>query len=135
MDIEIRKYKDSDLERVNEILEESFQITKSQIVGDDFFEIVAIEDNTVVGYLLLTRVLNPIRNIYYYNVDYVCVDSRYRGHEIGKKMLDYAYTLAKKNGVIYLQLTCSRFREAAHKLYEKCGYVKRDSDIYRKDIL
>lgn len=135
MDIEIRKYKDSDLERVNEILEQSFQVTKSKIVGDEFLEIVSSINNKVVGYLLLTRVFNPIRNIYYYNVDYVCVDSNYRRYGIGKKMMEYAYLEAKRLGGSYLQLTCSRFRLEAHKLYESCDFIKRDSDIYRKDIL
>ena len=36
---------------------------------------------------------------------------------------------------LYLELTCSRFREAAHKLYENAGFIKRDSDIYRKDVI
>ena len=50
-------------------------------------------------------------------------------------MLDYAYSLAKKEDSLYLQLTCSTFRIAAHQLYEKCGFVKRESDIFRKEIL
>ena len=36
---------------------------------------------------------------------------------------------------MYIQLTSSRHREAAHKLSLACGYVKRDSDIFRKDII
>jgi len=43
--------------------------------------------------------------------------------------------IAKKDDAMYRQLTCSRFREAAHKLYMSSGYVKRDSDIFRKEII
>ena len=66
---------------------------------------------------------------------YVKVDKRYRGQGIAKKLLDYAEEYAKENKAIYLQLTCSTFRTSAHKLYEKCGFIKRDSDLYRKELL
>ena len=135
MNIEVRNYQENDLDSVNEILQESFQVEKDQIVGNEFQEIVAVVEEMVVGYLLLTKVYNPIgrKNIFY--IDYVCVDSKYRRHGVGKKLLDYAYEEAKRQGGTYLQLTCSRFREAAHKLYESCDFVMRDSDIYRKDII
>lgn len=135
MNIEIRYYKDSDLDSVNEILEEAFQVEKENFKGEEFCEIVAVTEEMVVGYLLLTKVYNPIgkKNIYY--VDYVCVDSEYRRHNIGKKLLEFAYQEAKIQGGDYLQLTCSRFRAAAHKLYDSCDFVMRDSDIYRKDII
>ena len=135
MDIEIRDYQDNDLDFVNEVLEEAFQVKKDKVVGDEFIEIVACVDNRAVGYLLLTKVINPIGKKIIYNVDYVCVLSKYRGHGIGKKLLEYAYYKVKELGGSTLQLTCSRFRVEAHKLYESCNFIKRDSDIYRKEIL
>ena len=133
--LEIRKYNDSDLDSVNVVLKEAFSIEKSNFSGDEFIEIVASNNGDICGYLLLTRVLNPIKNKYYMLVDYVCVSSKYRGLGIGKKLINYAYDVAKKEKVMYLQLTCSTFRVAAHRLYESCGFVKRDSDIYRKEIV
>jgi len=135
MNVTIRPYLASDLNSVNQILQSSFSCTKGSFASEEFQEIVADIDGIVVGYLLLTRVLNPIKNHYYYLVDYVCVDSNYRGRGIGKYLLDYAYQVAKAGGGMYLQLTCSRFRIAAHKLYAKCNFMKRDSDIYRKEII
>lgn len=135
MNVEVRMYEEKDLEGVNQILKESFAIQKGAIVGNEYKELVAICNQKVVGYLLLTTVFNPIGKRIIYYVDYVCVDSEYRGHGIGKKLLDYAYELAKEEGVSYLQLTCSRFRISAHRLYEKCNFIRRDSDIYRKEIL
>ena len=104
-------------------------------VADNIFEIVATVEDKVVGYLMLTKVWNPILQKYYCLVDYVCVSSSYRDGGVGKKLLDFAYQVAKGESAIYLQLTCSRFRIAAHHLYEKCNFIKRDSDIYRKEIL
>ncbi len=135
MNIEVRGYREEDLVGVNEILKEAFTCEKGKVVGEEFQELVAVMDNQIVGYLLLTKILNPIKNRYYYLVDYVCVSSSYRGKGIGKELLDYAYKIAKEQQAMYLQLTSSRFRTAAHKLYDKCGFIKRDSDIYRKEII
>ena len=134
MNIEVRDYKDEDLESVNRILEESFNISKKSINNDCFREIVSTIDGKVCGYLLLTKVLNPVKDKYYFLVDYVCVDSKYRNLGLGKKMLSYAEEVACSYNAMYLQLTCSTFRIEAHKLYESCGYVKRNSDLFRKEL-
>ena len=128
--IEVRFYENRDLDSVNTILEEAFKVSKSNFNNSSIKEIVALADGNVCGYLLLTKVLNPILNKYYYLVDYVCVLSSYHGR--GKKLLSFAEDVALRDDAMYLQLTCSSFRIAAHKLYENCGFVKRDSDIFRK---
>ena len=135
MNIEIRKYNENDLEGVNKVLKQAFSVEKDNFNNELCYEIVACSDKEVCGYLLLTKVLNPVLNKYYYLVDYVCVLEEYRGQGIAKKLLDYAEEYAKENKAIYLQLTCSTFRTSAHKLYEKCGFIKRDSDLYRKELL
>ena len=128
----IRDYRESDLEQVNRILEEAFSHTKNNFTSINYHEIVCEKDHVVCGYLLLTKVFNPIRNRYYELVDYVCVLSNYRGFGIGEEMMKYAEEIARKDDAMYLQLTCSASRVAAHHLYEKCGFIKRESDIYRK---
>lgn len=130
--IDVRFYENRDLDSVNTILEEAFKVSKSNFNNSSIKEIVALVDGNVCGYLLLTKVLNPILNKYYYLVDYVCVLSSYHGRGIGKKLLSFAEEVALRDDAMYLQLTCSSFRIAAHKLYESCGFVKRDSDIFRK---
>ncbi len=135
MDVKVRLYQSDDFESIHLLLMDSFSVSKKDFYSDCFCELVATIDSQVVGYLLLTKVLNPIIDKYYYLVDYVCVDSKYRNLGVGKKMMEYAYRVAKENSAIYLQLTCSTFRIAAHKLYESCGFVKRESDIFRKEII
>lgn len=131
----VRDYKEDDLDDVNELLMDSFSITKENFDDSCFFEIVVEADGKVRGYLLLTKVMNPIAKKNYFLVDYVCVSDEYRRKGLGRKLLDYAYLHAKIERGMYLQLTCSYFRIAAHHLYESCGYVKRESDIYRKEIV
>ena len=132
MNIDVGYYKDEYLDQVNVILKEAFNIEKSNFNGEEFKEIVAKYDGDVVGYLVLTKVLNPIKNKYYYLVDYVCVLSKYRGLGISDKLMRFAEDVAREDKAMYLQLTCSTHRLAAHKLYERCGYIKRDSDQFRK---
>ena len=134
MDIVIRKYQDTDLDSVNNILNEAFQKQKENFSDDNFYEVVAQCNEKVVGYLLLTRVLNPIKNKYYYLVDYVCVLSEYRGLGISDKMMKKKKKIVRENKGLYIQLTCSRFREDAHKLYKNCGFYIKESDIFRKNL-
>ena len=135
MEVVVRDYKKDDLEGVNEVLFEAFSIEKKNFNDSIFKEIVAVVDGNIAGYLLLTKVLNPIKDKYYYLVDYVCVSSKYRNMGIGNKLIDYAEEIARQDKVIYMQLTCSYTRIAAHRLYEKCGFKKRESDIFRKELL
>lgn len=132
MNIVIDYYKDDYLNQVNNVLLEAFNVHKSNFTGEQFKEIVSIVDGEVCGYLLLTKVLNPIKNKYYYLVDYVCVLSKYRGLGISDKLMEFCEKIAREDNAMYLQLTCSTHRVAAHKLYERCGYIKRDSDQFRK---
>ena len=132
MNIVIELYKDEYLEQVNRVLKEAFNVEKGNFSGEQFVEIVAKYEGEVVGYLVLTKVLNPIKNKYYYLVDYVCVLSKCRGLGISDRLMEFAEEIARRDNAMYLQLTCSTHRVAAHKLYERCGYIKRDSDQFRK---
>ncbi len=132
MNIVVDYYKDENLEQVNNVLKEAFNVEKNNFSGEEFKEIVALYDDEAVGYLLLTKVLNPIKNKYYYLVDYVCVLSKYRGLGISDRLMEFAEDIAREDNAMYLQLTCSTHRVAAHRLYERCGYIKRDSDQFRK---
>ena len=132
MNIVVDYYKDENLEQVNNVLKEAFNVEKNNFSGEEFKEIVAKYNGDVVGYLVLTKVLNPIKNKYYYLVDYVCVLSEYRGLGVSDKLMGFAEKIAREDNAMYLQLTCSTHRVAAHRLYERCGYIKRDSDQFRK---
>lgn len=135
MNVIVRDYRNDDLDDVNCLLKESFSIEKRNFQDSCFREIVIEMDDKVVGYLLLTRVLNPIKNKYYFLIDYMCVSENYRRKGLGRKLLDHVYEIAKGENAMYLQLSCSYFRVAAHHLYKSCGYFKRESDIFRKVIV
>lgn len=133
--MEIRLYENKDLNRVNYILKESFNLNKTNINSNEFIEIVCEYDGVVRGYLLITKILDPVKNGYKFYIDYVCVDSKYRNKKIGYNMLLFVEKIAKEQDIMYIELTSSKDKVAAHKLYEKCGFKKRESDIFRKCVI
>ena len=135
MTMTVRDYLETDLDEVNVILKEAFSTEKTNFNAKEFHELVATVDDKVVGYLLMTKVLNPIKNKNFYLIDYVSVLSDYRGMGVGKKLLEEAEKIAREEETMYLQLTCGYQRKAAHKLYEKSGFIKRESDQFRKELV
>lgn len=49
-------------------------------------------------------------------------------------MMDKVLEIATDNNALYIELTSRAERVAAHHLYEKCGYLKRDSFIFRRTL-
>ncbi len=131
--IDVREYEMTDYFDVSRILKEAFDVSKANVNPDDNYkELVATIDNKPVGYLVLTKVLDLVKGKPYFLVDYVCVDSNYRNLGIGYKLMDKVLEIASSYDGLYIELTSKRERVAAHHLYEKAGYVRRDSFIYRR---
>ena len=133
--MEIRKYEDKDFERGNEIVLKSFGYERADVHDERSHEFVACIDDIVVGYMILNEMIDIIKNKKTYHIDYVCVDPEYRGQKIGKTMMDYVIDYAKKEGGSRIELTSNPTRVAAHKLYENCGFIKRDTDVFRKELV
>ena len=132
--MEVREYQKDDFDRVNEIILKSFGYERENVSDARSHEFVACIDGNVVGYLILNEMLDIIKNIKIYHVDYVCVDPDYRGKKIGKAMMDYIINYAKENGGSRIELTSNPTRVAAHKLYENCGFEIRDTDVFRRNL-
>lgn len=133
--IDVREYRMTDYFEVNRIIKEAFDVEKANVnLDDNYTELVGVVDDKVVGYLVLTRVLDLIKGKPYYLVDYVCVDSNYRNLGIGHRLMDKVLEIATANNALYIELTSRAERVAAHHLYEKCGYQKRDSFIFRRTL-
>jgi ribosomal protein S18 acetylase RimI-like enzyme len=61
----------------------------------------------------------------------VVVDGGARGKGVGEALCKTAIARAKAAGVSALDLASARTRASAHRLYERLGFQKRDSDVYR----
>lgn len=50
------------------------------------------------------------------------VDDGFLNQVIGKKLMEYAITVGKKNGCKSAQLTTNKIRTDAHRFYERLGF-------------
>lgn len=132
MEIEIRRMEDNDFHKVRKIIADNFAIEKEKVKNDKCLEFVACKDKEVVGYFILNVISDVVKNDKWFLVEYVCVDIEYQELGIGTKMMEFAIAFGKKMGVSYLELTSGFKREKAHHIYEKLGFIKRESYIYRR---
>lgn len=144
MAVLIREYEDTDFLSVKDILIEAFPeineflvktLVDNNVLNLDrkrHMQLVAVDDGVVVGYVLVLRNFDPLMGKTNFWIDYVCVKSDARGKGIGKTLLKKVEEIAISEDVLFLQLTSSRFRTAARKLYVDMGFEIRESDIFRK---
>ena len=124
-----------DFEGASRVLDQAFGYKKETLSDPRVYEFVACSGDVIVGYFNLMEEIDIIRNLKIYHVGYVCVDNDYRGQGIGHKMMEYAIQYAKDNHVQRMELTSGNKREATHKLYLSLGFEKRDTSVFRKELV
>lgn len=67
-------------------------------------------------------------------IEDVVVDESARGHGVGEALNTAAIDEAKARGAITVELTSRPSREAANRLYQRLGFVARDTNVYRYTI-
>ena len=132
MNVKIREYQNSDYDSVDLILKNNFQVNKAKCKDANVLEFVAVKDEKVVGYFIMRRLLDIVKNSKWFYLEYVCVDKDYQNQGIGSKMLDFVIKFAQEEKASYIELTSGYKREVAHHLYEKVGFEKRESNIFRR---
>lgn len=91
--------------------------------------LVAEIDGAIAGILSLIVVNIPTGRKAW--IEDVVVDSDFRGQNIGFELVEYAKNEAEKLGVKKIYLTSNPARQAAHRLYTKCGFEKYDTTLFR----
>jgi ribosomal protein S18 acetylase RimI-like enzyme len=96
--------------------------------------LVARDDETgeVVG--SLTLVLFPIPTSMRAWIEDVVVDEAARGRGVGEALNQFALDRARAAGATTVDLTSRPSREAANRLYQRLGFVARDTNVYRYDL-
>ncbi len=67
-------------------------------------------------------------------IEDVVVNDTYRGQGIGEKLVQHAINFAKTKDVNLLMLTSHPSRIAANKLYQKVGFNRRETNVYKMII-
>ena len=108
--------------------------TKAQlqsIVDHDACDLLIARDrdDTILG--SMTLVLFPIPTGIRGWIEDVVVDEAARGKGVGELLNRHALDIAKARGAKTVDLTSRPSRVAANKLYQKLGFVLRDTNVYR----
>ena len=90
---------------------------------------IAREDQEVLG--MLSLVLFPIPTGMRAWVEDVVVDEKARGKGIGKALSEHALKEALRLGAMTIDLTSRPSRVAANLLYQRVGFTKRETNVYR----
>lgn len=90
---------------------------------------VARVEGKVVGSLTLAtfRIPTGLRAW----IEDVVVDSSARGHGVGEALNKAALDEARARGAVTVDLTSRPSREAANRLYQRLGFVQRETNVYR----
>ncbi|MCX4548955.1 GNAT family N-acetyltransferase [Streptomyces sp. NBC_01387] len=91
--------------------------------------LVARVDGEVAG--TLTLVVSPLPSGRRAHVEDVVVDTAARGHGVGRALIEHALGVAEAAGARTVDLTSRPSREAANRLYERVGFRRRESNVYR----
>ena len=91
------------------------------------------EDGTILGSMTLVvfRIPTGVRAW----IEDVVVDTEARGMGIGQALNEYAIQMAEQAGAKTIDLTSRPSREAANRLYQRLGFVARETNIYRYTIV
>lgn len=87
------------------------------------------EEGKILGMLSLATFKIPTGKRAW--IEDVVVDSVARGQGAGQALVEAAVRRAKKVGAKTVDLTSRPTREAANRLYRRCGFKQRETNVYR----
>jgi ribosomal protein S18 acetylase RimI-like enzyme len=91
--------------------------------------LLARDGDAIVG--TLTLALFPIPSGVRAWIEDVVVDERARGGGVGELLTRAALELARRRGARTVDLTSRAGREAANRLYERVGFERRETNVFR----
>jgi len=97
--------------------------------SDNTAVFIAEEDGEIVG--MMTFVTYRIPSGLKAWIEDVAVDTSKQGKGIGNALIERAIEYAKQLNISKVDLTTAPFRVAANALYQKLGFVKRETNVYR----
>lgn len=104
-----------------------------EIVGDSATVVfVARDGGGIVGLLTLAMFRIPTGMRAW--IEDVVVDGRARGKGVGEALNRAALATARQRGAKTVDLTSRPSREAANRLYQRIGFVRRDTNVYRYEL-
>ena len=104
------------------------------VAADSATLLVARDDGgPILG--ILTMLVYPTATGIQARIEDVVVDTAARGRGIGEALTRAALDRAAPAGARHVDLTSSPLREAANRLYRRVGFVRRETNLYRYELL
>jgi ribosomal protein S18 acetylase RimI-like enzyme len=102
------------------------------VESDASILLVALDGETIVGSLTLAvfRIPTGVRAW----IEDVVVDETARGKGVGAALNAAALARAAAEGARTVELTSRPSRAAANRLYQRLGFVARDTNVYRFEL-
>lgn len=102
------------------------------VSGPNTHLLIARNGQDIVGMLTLAifRIPTGIRAW----IEDVVVDASARGQGVGEALTREAVRIAGTHGARTVELTSRPAREAANRLYQRLGFERRDTNVYRLTI-
>ena len=107
----------------------SDQAVRAIVESDASHLLVAREGTVILGFL--TLVVFPIPTGIRAWIEDVIVDAGARGKGVGEKLNVFALDLAASLGARTVELTSRPSRASANRLYQRLGFVERETNVYR----
>jgi len=99
------------------------------IAHEDVFVLLAFADQAIAGMIQIASYPRAEGPAVW--VDTLVVDEAYRGHGIAALLLNETLEIAKTQGWSEVKLTSRPERLAANKLYEKTGFERHHTNLWR----
>ena len=102
-------------------------------VGDSHAVVMVMKDEgRIIGmaFLFILQTLQGRNG----SIEDVVVDEAYRGQGLGVKIMEAVIEEAKREKVTEIMLTSKPKRVAANKLYQKLGFVQKETNVYEMEL-
>jgi len=105
----------------------------SSLLKDDHTQIIVCKDaGKIIG--MGSVVVINIPTGLTARIEDVVVDEVYRGKGVGRQLMLELINCAQSQGALSIELTSRPQREAANALYQKLGFQRKDTNVYRMKL-
>jgi GNAT superfamily N-acetyltransferase len=143
MEISIRNIAEQDAEAINALstqlgytmpIEQTLANIRSVSGTHGHNAFVAIHENKIIGWIGAAVALQ-IESAPFCEIKGLIVDERYRGHGIGKLLIEQVKQWSKESGNKTLRLRCNTTRKEAHLFYHHLGFKEiKEQKVFEMKI-
>jgi GNAT superfamily N-acetyltransferase len=143
MEIIIRNIAEQDAEAVNALstqlgyampVEQTLANIRSVSETKGHNAFVAVHENRIIGWIGVAIVLQ-IESAPFCEIKGLVVDETYRGHGIGKLLIEKAKQWSRETGITILRLRCNTIRKEAHLFYHHVGFKEiKEQKVFQMKI-